>query len=63
MKIEIDEKYIGILSAALGELPYKVAAPLVADINRQIFERQTDARKRLSYYNSSDVLTITDIDL
>ena len=40
MKIEIDEKYIAILSAALGELPYKVAAPLVADINRQIFEKQ-----------------------
>ena len=43
MKIEIDEKYIGILSAALGELPYKVAAPLVADINRQIYEMQKAA--------------------
>lgn len=40
MKIEIDEKFIPILSAAIGELPYKVAAPLAADINRQIFEKQ-----------------------
>jgi hypothetical protein len=36
MKIEIDARYIPILSAALGELPYKIAAPLVSEINQQI---------------------------
>lgn len=31
---------LGVLSAALGELPYKAAAPLVAKINRQIVEQE-----------------------
>jgi hypothetical protein len=28
------------MSAALGELPYKISAPLIADINNQIFKHQ-----------------------
>lgn len=40
MKIEIDAKHIPVLSAALGELPYKISAPLIADINNQIFKHQ-----------------------
>jgi hypothetical protein len=33
-----------ILNAALGEIPYRVAAPLIASINRQIQEEFDRAR-------------------
>jgi hypothetical protein len=40
MKIEFNEQQLGILNAALVELPYRVAAPLIAHINQQIKEQQ-----------------------
>lgn len=33
-----------VLNAALGEIPYRVAAPLIASINRQIQEEFDRAR-------------------
>lgn len=40
MKIEFNEQQLQVLSAALVELPYRVAAPLIAHINQQIKEQQ-----------------------
>jgi len=40
MKIEIDEKYLPLLSAALIELPYRAAAPLISEINQQIADKK-----------------------
>jgi hypothetical protein len=39
MKIEFNEQQLGILNAALVELPYRVAAPLIQHINQQIQEQ------------------------
>ncbi len=41
--IKLTEQELNILSAALVELPFKVAAPLVAKINQQIAEQQKPA--------------------
>ena len=43
-KFVLDEKDMPVLNAALVELPYKLAAPLIDKINRQIAE-QTAERK------------------
>lgn len=48
MKIEFNEQQLQVLSAALVELPYRVAAPLITHINQQIHEQQAlefDARR------------------
>ena len=37
--VKLTEQELGILSAALVELPFKAAAPLIANINRQIAEQ------------------------
>ena len=39
-KIELTEQDLQILSAALGEIPFKIAAPLVDKINKQIAEQE-----------------------
>ncbi len=39
-KIEFTEQDLQILSAALGEIPFKIAAPLVEKLNKQIAEQQ-----------------------
>jgi len=39
MKIEFNEQQLGILNAALVEIPYRMAAPLIAHINQQIQEQ------------------------
>jgi hypothetical protein len=44
MKIEFNEQQLQVLNAALGEIPFKLAAPLVAHINAQI-QRHFDAAK------------------
>lgn len=42
--IALDERELGIVSSALAELPFRIAAPLVAKINRQIAEQQDKRR-------------------
>lgn len=45
--VRLDEKDIPVLSAALVELPYRIAAPLIDRLNRQIAEQQKqDAKKQ-----------------
>ena len=39
-KIELTEQDLQILSAALGEIAFKIAAPLVDKLNKQITEQQ-----------------------
>ena len=39
-KIELTEQDLQILSAALGEIPFKIAAPFVEKLNKQIAEQQ-----------------------
>lgn len=40
IKVELTEQDLQILSAALGEIPFKIAAPLVEKLNKQIAEQQ-----------------------
>jgi hypothetical protein len=40
MKLEFNEQQLNVLSAALVELPYRVAAPLINHINQQIQEQR-----------------------
>ncbi len=40
IKLELTEQDLQILSAALGEIPFKIAAPLVDKLNKQITEQQ-----------------------
>lgn len=40
MKLEFNEQQLNVLSAALVELPYRVAAPLINHINHQIQEQR-----------------------
>lgn len=37
--VTVDEKDLAILSVALVELPYKISAPLIDRLNRQIAEQ------------------------
>lgn len=39
-KITLTEQDLQILSASLGEIPFKIAAPLVEKLNKQIAEQQ-----------------------
>lgn len=37
--VKLDEKDFSVLSAALVEIPYKISAPLIDKLNRQIAEQ------------------------
>jgi hypothetical protein len=53
MKIEFNEQQLQVLNAALLELPYRIAAPLIAYINQQIKEQQAleyDARRETEHH-------------
>lgn len=39
-KITLTEQDLQILSAALGEIPFKIAAPFIEKLNNQIAEQQ-----------------------
>lgn len=41
-KIAFTEQDLAVLNAALGEMPFKHSAPLIAKINHQIAEQQDD---------------------
>jgi hypothetical protein len=48
MKLEFNEQQLAILNAALVELPFRVAAPVIQHINNQIAEQRAlefDARR------------------
>ena len=40
MKLELTQEQLQIIGAALAELPYRISAPLIAEIERQIVEQQ-----------------------
>ena len=40
MKLEFTHEQLQLIGAALNELPYRVAAPLIAEINRQLAAQQ-----------------------
>lgn len=42
MKLELTQEQLQIIGAALSEMPYRVAAPMIAEINRQIAEQEKD---------------------
>ena len=42
MKLELTQEQLQIIGAALSEMPYRVAAPLVAEINKQIEAQKED---------------------
>lgn len=48
------QEQLQVLNTALGDVPYRVAAPLIANINSQIqrqFEREDDDAPTGSNYN------------
>jgi hypothetical protein len=48
MKLEFNDQQLQVLNAALVEIPYRMAAPLIQHINQQIKEQQAlefDARR------------------
>ena len=47
MKLEFTERDLAILSTALGAMPYRDVAPLVAAINRQIEQQQKSSQPPL----------------
>ena len=40
VNLKLTEDHLRIIGAALAELPYRVAAPVLAEINRQIAAQQ-----------------------
>jgi len=53
MKIQFNEQQLQVLNAALVELPYRMAAPLIQHINQQINEQQAleyDARREIKHH-------------
>src|SRR5437867_2032081 len=42
-KIELTEKQLQVLSAALNEIPYRLAAPVMADLQRQITAQEQES--------------------
>lgn len=52
MKIEFNEQQLSVLNTALVEIPYRIAAPLIAHINQQIQEQlklESDGRTSNAY--------------
>lgn len=50
MKLEFNEQQLSILNAALVELPFRVAAPLINHINmeiRRVHDEEIDKREEL----------------
>jgi hypothetical protein len=48
MKLEFNDQQLQVLSSALVELPFRIAAPLIQHINNQIAEQRAlefDARR------------------
>lgn len=43
MKLDLTQEQMQIIGAALAELPYRVAAPVIDEINRQIAAQQQEA--------------------
>ena len=53
MKIEFNEQQLQVLNAALIELPFRIATPLIQHINQQIKEQQAleyDARRETEHH-------------
>ena len=40
VNLKLTEDHLRIIGAALSEMPYRVAAPVLAEINRQIAAQQ-----------------------
>ena len=42
VNLKLTEDHLRIIGAALSELPYRISAPLIADIERQIMVQQKE---------------------
>jgi hypothetical protein len=40
MKLELSEQYVAIIGEALSNAPYKIVAPVIAEIQKQIDEQR-----------------------
>lgn len=47
VNLKLTEDHLRIIGAALNELPYRVAAPLIAEINRQLAAQQPKPEEAL----------------
>lgn len=55
MKLEFNEQQLSILNAALVELPFRVAAPLINHINMEIKRFHDDATDKREEQPATDV--------
>ena len=44
-KLELSDKHLAVIGAALGKAPYDVAAPVIAEIQKQINAQQEEAAR------------------
>jgi hypothetical protein len=42
--LKLTPEQLQVISAALSEMPYRLAAPLIDEINRQLRQQQDEAR-------------------
>lgn len=40
IKLELSEQHIAVIGQALGQAPYNVAAPVIAELQKQINEQK-----------------------
>lgn len=45
-ELKFTEQEMQLLQMAIGEMPFKLASPLVQSINRQIAEKQAEPEKK-----------------
>ena len=45
LTLTLTNEQLQIIGAALAELPYRIAAPLMAEIDRQIMEQQLEPKE------------------
>lgn len=55
MKLEFNEQQLGVLNAALIELPFRVAAPLINHINMEIRRIHDEAADKREEQSATDV--------
>ena len=42
IKLELSDQMVSVIGEALGNAPYKVSAPVIAEIQKQISAQQAD---------------------
>lgn len=43
LKFELSEQHVNVIGAALGKAPYEIAAPVIAELQKQVNAQQQPA--------------------